>query len=331
MSDPLTRRLAKLEGAEAALVLASGRAALACTVLALLRPGDHLLASDRLREETRAFFSGELGALGVAVTFVNSRDTRGWRRGLQKSTRALFLETPVLETGQPIDLKAPRSLAHELGIAFIVDATAATPVNFTPLAHGADVVLHDARVLLDGQGDGEAGVVCGTEGVVDEVRSKMLAWGAVPHPVVVGELTRALATLDVRVARQNANARHVAEWAGRTAGIRAVSYAGIESDTDHAVAVEWMRGAGPTLLLELTDAQLALTMAEHLSRQAGARSSERASAGASVTTQVRALSPDGTLRIQVGIEAPAAIVAGLEAALAQAIAVAADIASREHE
>jgi cystathionine beta-lyase/cystathionine gamma-synthase len=287
-------------------------------VLALLRPGDHLLACAWLRSDTRAFFEAELPALGVDVTFTNPRDTRGWRRDLRKTTRALFVETPVVESGQLVDLRPPRTLAQELGIALIVDATAASPANFTPLRHGADVVLHDARMLLDGQGAGEAGVVCGTEGVIDEVRRKMEAWGAVPHPAGRAGLALGLVTLAVRVEHQMAAALRVATWAQTAPGVRHVTHAGLPGDPDHETRSEWMRGAAPVLLLELVQPESGRQLCHHLSAHLG----PAMTGGAGVVTQARQLSIDGPVRLQVGLEDPAAIIAALDAALTAALATA---------
>lgn len=257
VAEPVARRLATLEGAEAGLVLASGTAAIACTLLALLRTGDHLLASSWLRPATRRFFDQALPALGVQVTFFDPSRHRNWRRSLTRTTRALFVETPVLTSTRVLDLRPPRVLAQELGLALIVDATAATPVHFTPLAHGADVVVHDARVLMAGAEVGELGVVCGTEALRDEVRTQMHLWGAVPHPAAVAALSRGLATLDVRLARQNATARAVAEWAVSAPAVASVMWPGAPSHPDHVIATSLLRDFGPSVVLDLHDGHLA--------------------------------------------------------------------------
>lgn len=310
MPESLTRRLADLEGAESALVLASGRAAVACTALALLRPGDHLVATASLAATTRHFFEHELPALGVHVHFLDPRDTRGWRRAVQRATRALYVESPVIETGRLIDLAAPRALAQELGIALIVDATAASPVNFTPIALGADVVLHDATYLLDPHGEGEAGVVAGTDGVVEEVRLKMESWGAVPHPLARLQLERGLATLEVRVQHQNATARALAEWGLREALVQAVSWTGLPSHPDHALLDEWFRGPGSLVQL--------LPSVQHDTSRVAARANALLAdvgGGAHVGTRITAGAEPGWLRVQVGLEPADLIVSALTAAL----------------
>jgi len=306
----LHRRLADLEGAESALVLASGRAAVACTALALLRRGDHLLASQWLRPETRQFFEQELPALGVVVSYVDPRETRGWRRGLKRTTRALYMESPVLESGRLLDLRPPRALTKELGLALIVDATAASPVNFTPITHGADIVLHDATVFLDGHGEGDAGVVAGTEGLVEEVRLKMACWGALPHPLARVQLENGLATLDVRVQRQNGNALELAQWAEQQAAVVAVLYAGLPSHPDHASFGEWFKGAGATVHLQL-DAQYnaPLTAARAMAQLAEAPGARNALTSVSVSAE------SGWLRLHVGLEQIDTIIAALQRAL----------------
>jgi cystathionine beta-lyase/cystathionine gamma-synthase len=308
--DSLFRRLAELEGAESALVLASGRAAVACTVLALLRPGDHLLAVASLCESTRHFFEHELPALGVQVTYVDPKDTRGWRRGLQRTTRALYVESPVISSGRIIDLRPPRTLAQELGIALIVDATAASPINFTPLAHGADVVLHDATYFLEPHGEGEAGVVTGTEGLVEEVRLKMQTWGAVPHPLARVQLDRGLATLEVRVQRQNASARTLAEWAGKHRDVRDVQWAGLPTHPDHHLLGEWFNGPGSLVHIRLDEAHDASRVA---ARTADLLSDTRG--GRNVVTRVTEGAEPGWLRVQLGLEPVDSIIAALISAL----------------
>lgn len=310
MPDLLHRRLADLEGAESALVLASGRAAVACTALALLRPGDHLQACMWLRDETRRFFEQELPALGVQVSYVDPRETRGWRRGLTRTTRALYVESPVLESGRIVDLKAPRTLAQELGLALIVDASAASPARFTPIAHGADIVLHDASIFLDGQPDGDTGVVAGTEGLVEEVRLKMEMWGGIPHALARTQLERGLATLHVRVERQNETALQLAHWADRQPSVLAVSYAGLESHPDHDVLREFMAGGGAMLQLHLGGTH----DVDRVSSLASSLMAGEARMG-SMITQVTPGADPGWIRVHVGLEPFDAITSALSAAL----------------
>ena len=140
--DRVQQRLAQLEGAEAALLLSSGMGATACAMLALLRPGDHLLASSSIYGGTHRLLTEEFTRHGIDVTLVDPFEPRGWRKRLRKETRALFVETPVNPTCRVIDLRPVSYLTKEVGLALVVDSTFASPINLRPLEHGADVVIH---------------------------------------------------------------------------------------------------------------------------------------------------------------------------------------------
>ncbi len=314
----VVRQLAQLERTESAIVLASGMAAVACTMVSLLRPGDHLLACRWLRPETHRFFSHELPALGVSVSFVDPTETRGWRRSLTRTTRLVYLESPVDPTGRLVDMRPVRTLAQELGIALVVDATLASPMNFRPVEHGADVVLHSASMFLDGHGDGFAGVVCGSDAVVDEVRSKMQSWGAEPHPVAVQQLARGLKTLGVRVGKQNATAMVVAQWAAsqivHDGGVSAVLYPGLATHPDHAVATACFSGYGNLIAMTLRGGDVAV--GEFLSRlqQVRVHDAERAARLGGVESVASAL-PDGAIRLSIGLEDASTLIGDLTQAL----------------
>lgn len=319
----LANRLALLEGSEAALVLSSGMGATACTMMALLRPGDHLLASSWLYGGTRRLFEQELAGQGVQVTFVDPTETRGWRRSVRHNTRVLFLESPVNPTTRVLDLRPVSALARELGLALVVDATFASPINFRALEHGADVVIHSATKYLNGHHDVLAGVVCGSASVIEEVRRKMIVWGQAADPFALWMLERGIKTLDVRVRRQNESAMTIARWASDSPAFARVHYPGLPSHPDHEIARETLDGFGGMMAVELArgaDATQGMleklrlflhapslggveslvsepryTSHEHL------RSDERAAIGI----------PDGFLRLSIGLEDPADLIADL--------------------
>ena len=133
-------------------------------------------------------------------------EARGWRKRMRKETRAVFLESPVNPTCRVLDLRPLSYLTHESGLALVVDSTFASPINFRPLEHGADVVIHSATKYLNGHHDVMGGAVLGTASYVEEVRQKMILWGQAPDPFACWLLERGLKTLDVRVQRQNENA-----------------------------------------------------------------------------------------------------------------------------
>lgn len=326
-AELVQRRLASLEGAEAALVLGSGMGALACGLLALLRPGDHLLASEWIYGGARRLFAEEFPRLGIAVTLVDPTGSRGWRRHLRRETRAMFLESPSNPACRVVDLAPLTRLAGGEGIALVVDSTFASPVNFRPLEHGADVVIHSATKYLNGHNDVLAGVVLGTAPYVEEVRQKMMVWGQAPDPFACWLLERGLKTLDVRVQRQNANAMELATWLAGHPKVARVHYAGLPAHVDHAIATNQMSGFGGMLAFELADGGAGaerllkrLTLIQHAPSLGGVDtivSEPRYTSHAHMTADDRAAAgiPDGFIRVSVGIEAAADLIADLDAAL----------------
>jgi cystathionine beta-lyase/cystathionine gamma-synthase len=326
-AEIVQRRIAMLEGAEAAIVLASGMGATACALLALLRPGDHLLASSWVYGGTHRLFTQEFEGMGIGVTLVDPTESRGWRRRLRKETRAIFVETPVNPTCRVLDLRGASHLAKENGLALVVDSTFASPVNFRPLEQGADVVIHSATKYLNGHHDVLAGVVAGTAPYIEEVRQKMMVWGQAPDPFAVWLLDRGLKTLDVRVRRQNENAARIAAWADGRKEIRRVHYAGLPDHQDHEVARTTLDGFGGMLALELLGGAKAadrfvrrLKVWVHAPSLGGVESlvsEPRFTSHAHLSSEQRAKMgiPDGFVRLSVGIEDADDLIADLEQAL----------------
>ncbi|HEX6434919.1 MAG TPA: PLP-dependent transferase, partial [Gemmatimonadales bacterium] len=165
----LARKYALLEGADDSIFVASGMGATALAHLAMLRPGDHLISSSWIYGGTQHLFDRELARFGIEVTYVNPDQPRQWRKAVRKSTRAIFVETPTNPLIRVIDLGPIAYVAHEEGLALMVDATFASPFNFRPIEHGADVVITSATKYLNGHSDVIAGVVAGSPSFVEEV------------------------------------------------------------------------------------------------------------------------------------------------------------------
>jgi cystathionine beta-lyase/cystathionine gamma-synthase len=321
------KRLALLEGAEAALALSSGMGATACAMLALLRPGDHLLTSSWIYGGTRRLFFEELTALGIEVTAIDPTDARGWRREVRKTTRAVFVESPVNPTCRVLDLRNIARMAKELGLALVVDSTFASPVNFRPLEHGADVVIASTTKFLNGHHDVLGGAVMGTAPYIEEVRRKMIVWGQAPDPFACWLLERGLKTLTVRVRQQNANAMALAEWCASRPEFARVHYPGLPDHPDHEVARATLDGFGGMLAFELRDGATAadrfvrrLALVKYATSLGGVDSlvsEPRYSSHAHMTSEQRAAIgiPDGFLRISVGIEDVEDLIADFERAL----------------
>jgi cystathionine beta-lyase/cystathionine gamma-synthase len=326
-AEIVQRRLAELEGSESALVLSSGMGATACAMLALLRGGDHLVTSSWIYGGTRTLFTEDLPGMGIEVTFVNPLEPRAWRKALRKTTRVIFLESPVNPTCRVIELSSLHSLAHSEGIALVVDSTFASPVNFRPIEHGADVVIHSATKFLNGHHDLLAGVVCGNEPFVEEVRRKMMVWGQAPDPFGCWLLERGLKTLEVRVKRQNENAMRVAEWCSKRPEFSKVHYPGLPSHPDHGIAKTLLDGFGGMMALELKGGGQAairfingLKIFAHASSLGGCDSliiEPRYSSHEFMSSEERARIgiPDGFLRVSIGIEDADDLIADIEQAL----------------
>jgi cystathionine beta-lyase/cystathionine gamma-synthase len=323
------KRLAALEGAESALVLSSGMGATACAMLALLRSGDHLVTSSWIYGGTRKLFTEDLIGMGIEVTMVNPMEPRAWRKALRKNTRVVFLESPVNPTCRVIELGSLQNLAHNEGIALVVDSTFASPINFRPLEHGVDVVIHSATKYLNGHHDVLAGVVCGSEPFIDEVRRKMTVWGQAPDPFACWLLERGLKTIEVRVKRQNESAMRIAEWCSKRPEIAKIHYPGLTTHPDHKIAKALLDGFGGMLAIELKGGGVAavkfvkklqiFTYAASLGGVDSLVIEPRYSSHEHMSPDEREKIgiPDGFLRMSIGIENAEDLIADIEQALQQ--------------
>jgi cystathionine beta-lyase/cystathionine gamma-synthase len=323
----LARKYALLEGADDAIFVSSGMGATALAHLAVLRPGDHLISSSWIYGGTQHLFDQELARFGIEVTYVDPQHPRQWRKALRKSTRAIFVETPTNPLMRIVDLSPIAYVTQEEGLALLVDATFASPVNFRPLEHGADVVITSATKYLNGHSDVIAGAVAGSTSFVEEVNRLMRLWGQAIDPHAAWLIDRGMRTLAVRMERHNQNGMAVAQWAERQSGISKVHYPGLVSHPDHALAKKALNGFGGMVGLELKGGAKAaerllkkLTLITHAPSLAGVEtlvSEPRLTSHKSVGPEARAKIgiPDGFLRLSCGIEDAADIIADLEQGL----------------
>ena len=181
--------------------------------LAVLRPGDHLVSSSWIYGGTQHLFDEELSRHGIEITYVAPDQPRLWRKSVRKATRAIFVETPTNPLMRVVDLGPVAHVAREFGLALLVDATFASPINFRPLEHGADIAITSATKYLNGHSDVIAGAVAGSAAFVEEVTRLMRLWGQSIDPHAAWLVDRGMRTLALRMARHNANGMAVAEWA----------------------------------------------------------------------------------------------------------------------
>jgi cystathionine beta-lyase/cystathionine gamma-synthase len=323
----VARKYALLEGAEDAIFLASGMGATALAHLAVLRPGDHLISSSWIYGGTQQFFDQELSRFGIDITYVAPDQPRLWRKSVRKATRALFVETPTNPLMRVVDMGPVAHVAREFGLALLVDATFASPINFRPLEHGADVAITSATKYLNGHSDVVAGAVAGSASLVEEVTRLMRLWGPAIDPHAAWLVDRGMRTLALRMARHNANGMAVAEWASQHPGIAKVHYPGLASHPDHKHARTALDGFGGMVGLELAGGPKAaermlkrVKLVTHAPSLAGVEtlvSEPRLTSHKGSSPEARAALgiPDGFLRLSCGIEDADDIIADLQDAL----------------
>ncbi len=322
-------KLAALEGGEAAVATASGMAAVTTTLMALLRPGDHLLALDALYGGTYDFLREHASDLGWECTYVSPTDPDEWERARRDTTRVFFVETitnPLIRVPRLAEVAA---FCQERGICSVIDNTFATPVNFRPLEAGFDLVCHSATKYLNGHSDVVAGCVVGTSELVGRVRRQLNHLGGSLDAYAGAMLARGLKTLAIRVAAHNVNASALATFLMSHRAVAEVNYPALTSHPDHDHAVKVLSGFGGMLSLRLRgDAGEAgvrqliegLRLAANTPSLGGvetlvtqpARSSH---AGLSPEDRARLGITEGLVRVSVGIEGTDDLVADWAQAL----------------
>jgi cystathionine beta-lyase/cystathionine gamma-synthase len=324
----LGAKLASLEGAEAGLVTASGMAAITTTLLSVLGGGGHLLAQDTLYGGTHGFAVRMLGELGIEHDFFDPQDPKSWQAKLRPNTRAIYVEAITNPLVEVADHRGVVEFARANDLVSIVDATFASPVNFRPIEHGFDVVVHSATKYLNGHSDIAAGAVAGSAERVEAIRGSLNLLGATLDTHACFLLHRGLKTLGLRVRQQNQNALAVARHLAAHSAVAQVRYPGLEEHPQHARAAELFDGFGGMLAFELAGGDPAARALMERVRLPVVGPSlggcETLLTRPSVTShasvpaeQRRALGiTDGLVRMSVGIEAAEDLIADLDQALA---------------
>ena len=252
------RKLADLDGGEAALLFSSGMAAVTVTLLTLLSSGTHLVMTDDCYRRTRQFITKFLNRYGVEATQVPVGDYEALEAAIRPDTRVLLSESPTNPYLRVVDVPRLVEIARRHQLKTVIDSTFATPINQRPLEFGVDLVVHSATKYLGGHNDLLAGVVIGSDYLIAGLRETQGMVGAISDPNTAYLLLRGLKTLDLRVTRQNETGLKVARFMEGHPAVRRVYFPGLPSHPDHAIACEQMSGHGGVISFEL-DADLEAT------------------------------------------------------------------------
>jgi cystathionine gamma-lyase len=328
--------LASLEGATHGIAFGSGCAA-TTAVLLTLKSGDHVLVGDDVYGGTFRIFDKVLAQFGLEATYLDMSDPTRVAAALRPNTRLVWMETPSNPMLKIFDIAAVAAIARARGIPLAVDNTFATPMLQRPLQLGASIVVHSTTKYLNGHSDVVGGaVLTSDEGVAERVRFLQKSVGGVPSPFDCYLVLRGLKTLAVRMKRHVESARAIADVLAAHPGVARVRYPGLASHDGHALAARQMSGPGGMISFELKGragqgasveqataflrALRIFACAESLGGVESLAEHPALMTHASLPAEARAALGigDGLIRLSVGLEAPADLVADLEHALSQA-------------
>ncbi len=320
-------KIAALEGGESCVITASGMAAEMVAALGVCRSGDEIVSMLDIYGGTIKLFDNVLSRCGMKTRFVSYPEMSRIERHLTTKTKMLFLETPTNPTLRCVDIAELARVAHKRKICVVVDNTFATPILQKPLALGADVVIHSATKYLGGHSDVTAGAVVGARKWLDPIRTMMIQSGGCLDPGAAYLLIRGMKTLEIRVKRSCESALTIASWLSMHSKVERVMYPGLPEHESHALATRQMSDYGMMLSFNLRGGGRAAEKfidslkLWYLATSLGGVESTvsypvQSSHNALTEKQLKLLdvSP-ATVRMSVGIEDSADLIADLEQAL----------------
>jgi O-succinylhomoserine sulfhydrylase len=247
----LNERLAALEGAEACVSTASGMSAILSTVMALMKAGEHVVASRSIFGATQQLFGNILSRFGISTDFVEATNIDAYRAAMKPNTKLVFIETPSNPLTEVIDIAAVAQVAHDGGALLAVDNCFCTPALQRPLELGADLVIHSATKYLDGQGRVLGGAVCGRKVLTEEVFKFLRTAGPTLSPFNAWVILKGLETLKIRMQAQSANALDLARRLEAHPRVARVFYPGLASHPQHALAMRQQKSGGAIVSFEV--------------------------------------------------------------------------------
>ena len=243
------KRLAAMEGTEAAIATSSGMAAILMLCMGLLKAGDHVVCSRSVFGSTIKLIGGEFGKFGVASSFVSQTDVSEWQAAIRPNTRLLFAETPTNPLTEVCDIAALADIARRAGALLAVDNCFATPVLQRPVDWGADIIMHSGTKYLDGQGRVLAGALCCSQALIDEKFMPVLrSAGMTLSPFNAWVVLKGLETLGLRMKAQSAQALSLADWLVQRPQIARVHYPGLAEHPQHELAMRQQGGVGGAVI-----------------------------------------------------------------------------------
>jgi len=250
-TDELISKLCALEGAEDGVATASGMAAVFLGLFALLRPGDHILASRQLFGTTHLLFSQVLSRWGISHTYADINNKQEWERGIMPATRVVYAESPSNPGLDIIDLKWLGRFARKNNLYLVMDNCFATPYLQNPLAYGADLIIHSTTKFIDGQGRTIGGALLGSKEIMQDIRMLLKITGPVMSPHTAWILSKSLETLSVRMEKHCSNALELARYLEKNAETIWVRYPFLPSHPQFKQARKQMKLGGGMVTFEL--------------------------------------------------------------------------------
>jgi len=243
-------KIARLEGGEAALVTASGMAAISSALLSVLKAGDEVIATQALYGGSYRLMRDIFPRMGIVVRHVDT-DLAGIERLVNPRTKALYIETPTNPTLRLVDLRKAAAFAKEWDLISLIDNTFASPVLQKPLEIGFDLVMHSATKYMAGHSDVIAGAIVGRSSLIKAAREMVIYLGGSMDPEAAFLLIRGMKTLEVRMKRQCATAMIVAKFLEKHPKIARVHFPGLASHPDHKLAKKQMKGFGAMMAFDM--------------------------------------------------------------------------------
>ncbi|MCS4302910.1 O-succinylhomoserine sulfhydrylase [Chryseobacterium sp. BIGb0232] len=246
-----TEKIAKMEGAEAGYAFATGMAAIYSTFAALLSAGDHIVSCQSVFGSTHTLFTKYFPKWNIETSYFKAEDAENVEQYIKPNTKILYLETPTNPAIEILDLEFFGQIAKKHNLIFIVDNCFATPYLQQPIKYGADVVVHSATKLIDGQGRVLGGIAVGKEDLIREIYLFARNTGPALSPFNAWVLSKSLETLAIRVEKHCENALKVAEFLESHPNVELVKYPFLKSHPNYEVAKKQMKLGGNIVAFEI--------------------------------------------------------------------------------